>query len=71
MLHEECNLSLINAAKEVDVQKKTLDDYYFAIRVGEIHGYDFENNLNKKVGDLREFIRSQPNKVKGKLDKQI
>ena len=34
LLHEQCNLSLINAAVEVGVQKKTLDDYYFIIRVG-------------------------------------
>jgi hypothetical protein len=33
-LHEKCSWSLVNAAKEVGVKKKTLDDYYFAIRVG-------------------------------------
>lgn len=44
-LHEKCNLSLTNSARIVGLSKKTLDDYFLIIRVGELHCYDFKNNL--------------------------
>jgi DNA-binding XRE family transcriptional regulator len=33
MLHENCNFSLKNAAKVVELSKKTLDDYFLVLRV--------------------------------------
>jgi hypothetical protein len=69
MLHINCSFSLKNAANMVELSKKTLDDYFLVLRVGEYHGYNFKANLNKKIGHLRAFIRSQPIKVTGRLSK--
>jgi hypothetical protein len=69
MLHENCNFSLKNAAKVVELSKKTLDDYFLVLRVAEFHGYDFKSNLNKKIGHLRAFIRKQLVKITGRLSK--
>lgn len=35
MLHEVANFSLKNAAKHIGLSKKTLDDYFLVLRVGE------------------------------------
>lgn len=53
----------------VGLSKKTLDDYFLVLRVGEHHKYNFRANLDKKIGHLRAFIRSQPVKVTGRLTK--
>ena len=42
------------------MSKKTLDDYFLIFRYGEIHGYNFESNLFKKMGHLRNYIKNQP-----------
>jgi hypothetical protein len=34
-------------------------------------GFDYPNNLDKKMGDLRNFIRSREEKVTGKLGKNV
>ena len=59
-LHQQKNLSLKNAAKLMGMSKKTLDDYFLIFRYGEIHGYNFESNLFKKMGHLRNYIKNQP-----------
>lgn len=71
LLHENCNYSLTNSAIMVELSKKTLDDYFLVLRVGEYHGYNFKANLHKKIGHLRAFIRSQPVKITGRLPKQV
>jgi hypothetical protein len=35
--------------------------------VGEIQGYDYAGNLNHKMGELRNFLRSKATKVSGKI----
>lgn len=69
MLHINCSFSLKNAANMVGLSKKTLDDYFLVLRVGEQHKYNFRANLDKKIRHLRAFIRSQPVKVTGRLTK--
>lgn len=71
MLHEVSNFSLKNAAKYVGLSKKTLDDYFLVLRVGEELGYNFRENKEKKIGHLRSFIRNQPTKVRGRLHKTV
>lgn len=38
--------SLGDAARAIGVSKKTLDDYYYQLRLGEFYNFDFKNNLN-------------------------
>ena len=58
------------AAKVVGISKKSLDDYYLVLRTGEVWHFDYANNLNKMMGDLRNFIRGFP-KITGKLTKEV
>lgn len=39
------------------VSKKSLDDYYYQLRVGEKHNFDFNAHLEEKIGVLRAFIK--------------
>jgi len=39
-------LSLQEAAKMVGISKKSLDDYYCQLRLGEFYDFDFANRLN-------------------------
>ena len=64
-----CNLT--QAAKIVGISKKSLDDYYLVLRIGEILNFYYPNNLDKKMGDLRYFIRLKDFKVTGKLGKNV
>jgi len=68
-LYESKKLNLTKLAKLIGISKKSLDDYYLVLRVGEILGFDYENHILSKMGDLRAFIRAFDYKVTGKLAK--
>lgn len=63
-------LSLEEAAAKVGVTKKSLDDYLLQLRFGRKFGYDFEANKNSKVGELRQFVREEKDKLRVKLGKR-
>ena len=48
-----------DAAKEVKISKKSLDDYLFQIRFGYRYGFNFNEHYNDKVGVLRDFVRQK------------
>jgi hypothetical protein len=52
-------LSLEEAAKKVDISKKSLDDYLFQIRFGHKYKFNFNEHYNDKVGVLRDFVRQK------------
>lgn len=56
--------SLEEAAKEVGVSKKSLDDYLLQLRFGKKFNFDFEKNKLEKVGTLRHFVKVEKDKVK-------
>jgi hypothetical protein len=56
-------MSLERAAEQVDVSKKSLDDYLAQLRAGRRFGYDFNANKDKKVGDLRRFVKDKLDKL--------
>ena len=49
--------SLDNAANEVGVSKKSLDDYLLQIRLGRKYGFNFDENKTQKIGVLREHVK--------------
>lgn len=51
--------SLEDAAREVKISKKSLDDYLFQIRFGQRYGFNFNEHYNDKVGVLRDFVRQR------------
>lgn len=38
--------------------KKSLDDYYYQLRLGEKFGFDFEGHLFDRIGVLRTYLKS-------------
>lgn len=50
-------LNLQDAAKMVGISKKSLDDYYCQLRLGEFYEFDFASNLHEKIGVLRTFVK--------------
>ena len=48
--------SLDEAAKQINVSKKSLDDYLLQIRLGRKCGFNFDDNKNEKIGTLRAFV---------------
>ena len=56
--------SLEEAAIEVGITKKSLDDYLLQLRFGRKFGYDFEANKLSKVGELRQFVKQEKNKLR-------
>ena len=50
-------LNLQDAAKLVGISKKSLDDYYCQLRLGEFYNFDFYNKLHEKMGVLRSFVK--------------
>ena len=50
-------LSLEDAADQVGVSKKSLDDYLAQLRSGRQCGYNFNAFRNEKVGHLRKFVK--------------
>jgi hypothetical protein len=49
---------LQDAARLVGVPKKSLDDYYCQLRLGELYHFDFYNRLNEKMGVLRTYVKN-------------
>lgn len=68
-LYESKKLNLTRAAKVIGISKKSLDDYFLVLRVGQILGFNYAGHLNNKMGDLRAYIRTFDYKVTGKLTK--
>lgn len=57
-----CKVSLVDAANMVGISKKSLDDYFCQLRLGEKYGFDFKSNLHNKIGELRAFVKSHRTK---------
>ena len=51
--------SLDEAAREINVSKKSLDDYLLQIRLGRKCGFNFDDNKNQKIGVLRTYVESK------------
>lgn len=58
------NYSLDDAAKMVNLPKKTLDDYLQQLKQGKKYGFDFHDNQHKKIGVLRDFINEKNKELK-------
>ena len=58
-------LSLEDAAKEIGIAKKTLDDYLLQLRAGKKYGFDFNQHKEDKIGVLRAFVKEQKGLKRG------
>ena len=51
--------SLEDAAKKVEISKKSLDDYLLQVRYGKKYGFDFNQHKGDKIGVLRAFVKQK------------
>ena len=49
--------SLEDAASEIGISKKSLDDYLLQLRSGKKYGFNFDNHKEDKVGILRSYVK--------------
>ena len=68
--YTENKISLIDAAKEVGLSKKTLDEYFNQIKEGKKYNFDFEKHKNDKVNILRAFVKTKSEKIRQKHEKK-
>lgn len=50
-------VSLQDAAKVVGISKKSLDDYFSQLRLAEEYGFDFQMNMDEKIGVMRSYVK--------------
>lgn len=61
-------LTLEEAATQVGISKKSLDDYLLQLRFGRKYGFNFQEHRNDKVGLLRTYVKKYK-KIQTDLDK--
>lgn len=54
---EEVKCTLEQAASEVSISKKSLDDYLLQLRTGKKYGFNFQEHREDKVGVLRAYVK--------------
>ena len=64
-------LTLQQAAEEVNLSKKSLDEYLNQLLLGKQYGFNFNAHKNDKVGILRGYVKKQQNKEKGNNDNKL
>ncbi len=50
-------MTLPEAAQVLGLPKKSLDDYYYQLRMGEKHGFDFHLHMMDGIGVLRSYLK--------------
>ena len=66
-------MSLIEAAKNVGLSKKTLDEYFNQIKEGIRYNFDFNKHKKDKVNILRGYVKKMNNQdiSRTKLERKI
>ena len=59
-MQKESKISLQEAAQILRLPKKSLDDYYYQLKLGEKHGFNFKAHLSERIGVLRTFLKTAP-----------
>lgn len=54
---EGAKVSLLQAAEFIGISKKSLDDYFCQLRLGEKYGFAFMDHLDEKIGVLRAYVK--------------
>lgn len=58
-MYIEQGITLEEAAKEIGISKKSLDDYFLQLRNGHLNGFNFNEHKNDKIGILRSFNKQK------------
>ena len=54
-MYTEQGITLEEAAKNIGISKKSLDDYFLQLRNGHLNGFNFNEHKNDKIGILRNW----------------
>lgn len=57
-------MNLQEAAQVIGISKKSLDDYFYQLRLGEKYDFDFSMHMDEKIGALRTYIKEFKPKMK-------
>ena len=60
-------MSLINAAKVMNIPKKTLDDYFSKYNIASKYGFHINDHLNEPIGVIRKFVSQIQKEIKYKV----
>lgn len=58
-MYTEQGITLEEAAKNIGISKKSLDDYFLQLRNGHLNGFNFNEHKNDKIGILRSFNKQK------------
>lgn len=61
-------MTLVDAARNMGISKKSLDDYFCQLRLGELYDFDFKKHIDEKMRVLRAHIKKY-RKKNGKIGK--
>ncbi len=63
-LQFDSKLSLQEGSEMIGVKKRTLELYIHSIKLGEKYEYPFEENMDKKISDLKKFFKQKTQEKK-------
>lgn len=63
-MYTEQGITLEEAAKNIGISKKSLDDYFLQLRNGHLNGFNFNEHKNDKIGILRSFNKQKTKQKK-------
>ena len=63
-MYTEQGITLEEAAKNIGISKKSLDDYFLQLRNGHLNGFNFNEHKNDKIGILRSFNKQKQKQKK-------
>ena len=48
----------------IGISKRSLEFYIQHVKLGEKNGYQFEKNMDRKIGDLKKFLKGKSEEKK-------
>ena len=63
-LQYNSKLSIGEGAEMIGISKRLLEVYIHSVKLGEKYQYPFEQNLDKKIGELKKFLKQKNDEKK-------
>jgi hypothetical protein len=57
-------LTVNEGAEMIGISKRNLEFYIHTVKLGEKYQYPFESNLEKKIGELKKFLKQKSQEKK-------
>lgn len=63
-LQYNSKLSIGEGAEMIGISKRNLEFYIHSVKMGEKYHYPFEENMDKKIGELKKFLKQKSEEKK-------